>query len=95
MRVTASQVAAAMQEDRFFSDYGQATLLVQGSVSSVSQQNGREIVDLRTGEPTKVLCDLAGPSAQVRDGETITVRVQGSDAQRDQGAVVLANCVVQ
>jgi hypothetical protein len=95
VRVTASEVAAAMQQDRFFAEYGQATLLVQGTVASVSQQNGREIVDLRVGEPTKVLCDLASPSVQVRDGATITVRVQGGDARREQGAVVLANCVVQ
>ena len=37
-RVTATEIANAMQEDRFYADYRQNTLLVDGIVSSLSMR---------------------------------------------------------
>src|SRR5437879_10746848 len=56
--VTADEIAQAMQEDRFFSDYGQNTLLVRGVLASLYWQNNVHVAALSTSIQTTVLCDL-------------------------------------
>ena len=92
VHVTAEQIAQAMQDDRFFADYGNTTLVVQGIVSSVTQQNGDVIIRLKTSGPMKVLCHLGNHLPKLTVGDTITV--QSADPQRNGSAVGLWNCSV-
>lgn len=48
VQVSSDQGAQAVQKDRFFSDYRNIILMVQGTVSSVSWQNNDLIVELGT-----------------------------------------------
>ena len=92
--VTADQVARAMQQDAFFANYGQSSLLIQGTVVSIDRRGNDLIVVLDSTVPTKVACDLGNRSSAVRVGETITVLSAnpGGDASRDAGMVLLRNC---
>jgi hypothetical protein len=96
VRVTADQVARAMEEDRFFADYGQTTLLVQGTVFSVKRQETDLIIGLDTAVPTKVMCDLGSYPGIVHVGATVTVKsaYPQRDASRQASAVMLRNCTI-
>ena len=95
MTVTAEQVARAMQEDHFFSDYRGETLLVQGTVASVEQKNGETLIRLGTGLPTDVVCDVGTAATPVKAGDSLTAKAQADDAQRSSGSVLLRPCAVQ
>jgi hypothetical protein len=94
VHVTADEVAQAMQQDAFFSTYGQDSLLIQGTVVSINRNGSDLIVVLDSAVPTKVECDLGSRESTVQVGETITVLSEnpGSDASRDAGMVLLRNC---
>ncbi len=94
VRVTADQVARAMQQDEFYSDYRGAVLLVQGTVAGVSRQGGDSILELTTSEPTKVLCDLGNRASPATAGDAVTVQARAADARREPSAVVLTGCTV-
>ena len=62
-RVTATEIANAMKDDRFYADYGPSTLLVAGTVSSLSMRGGDVIAEFATDSSFQTLCDLgAQPS---------------------------------
>ncbi len=94
VHATADQVARAMQEDRFFADYGQTTLFIQGTVLSVDKQDNNVIVALETSVPIKVLCDLGDHPTTAHVGDSITVKSDypQRDASRQSSAVMLKNC---
>ena len=71
-RVTVSDVANAMKEDRFYSDNGKTALVMNGTISSVGTDGSDLIADFQTNSSFRVRCDL-GPQSQVRPGDTITV----------------------
>jgi hypothetical protein len=95
VQVTADEIAQAMQEDRFFSDYGQNTLLVRGVLASLYWQNNVHVAALSTSIQTTVLCDLGSATTSVRPGNTITITAPAADAQRASFAVMLRNCKVE
>ena len=94
VHVTADQIAIAMQEDHFFSDYRSETLLVQGTISTVSQQGSSTTVVLSTSVATAVLCDLGTQTTALHAGDAITVSAQSDAAQRADNAIVLKNCSI-
>ncbi len=96
VRVTADQVAQAMEQDEFFADYGQSRLLIQGTVSLVKRQDSDLIIELETSVPTKVICDLGNYFGIIRVGSTVTVEsaFPQRDASRQQSAVMLKNCTI-
>ncbi len=81
-----------MQDDRFFADYGAHRLLVQGTVTGVSQTHSGFILEFGTAVPTKVLCDLDYQPPSVHVGDTATVTALAADAQRASRAVRLKSC---
>jgi hypothetical protein len=97
VQLSPDQLALAMQEDRFFADYGQQTLLVRGTVASVSNEKNHHIVELRTGSPIRVLCDLGQAPLPEQPGDAITVRAPASEAVRrpQASAVMLTVCMRQ
>jgi hypothetical protein len=86
--VTADEVAAAMAEDRFYADYGGATLLVSGTVASITGAGGETLVTLATSNGTAVLCDIG--SARLIPGGPVVVR--SSEVERRDVGVMLDGC---
>ena len=93
-RATPHQLAEAMKQDRFFSDYRQSALLVTGAIASVSRGTDHLIVAFRTGSAYGASCDLGTLTAAPRVGETFTVLTVGQAAERLPAAVLLRGCVV-
>ncbi|MGB8646207.1 MAG: hypothetical protein WCF84_13295 [Anaerolineae bacterium] len=96
VQVTADQIARAMEEDRFFAEYGQTTLRIQGTVFSVKRQDADLVVGLDTTVTTKVMCDLGNYFGIVRVGATITIQsaYPQQDASRQASAVMFRNCTI-
>ncbi len=95
--LTADEVARAMQEDRFFADYGNNTLLIEGKALSVNRQENDLIVTLDTSVEIKVLCDIGNHSSSVQVGDTVTIKsdLPRRDASRQTSAVLFKNCTIQ
>ena len=88
--LTADEVAAAMAADRFYAEYGGATLLVSGTVASVTGAGGETIVMLSTLSGSAVLCDI-GPSPLLPNGPVV---VRSSEVERRDVGVILDDCQV-
>jgi hypothetical protein len=91
-RVTPDQIAKAMKDDRFFADYRERTLLVTGTVASLTGDVGGEIVRFRTASRFAALCDLRDKAPQADRGQQLTVIAEGATAERQSAAVMLRNC---
>jgi hypothetical protein len=95
IRASADQIARAMQEDHFFSDYGHNTLIVQGTALAIRLQGARHILELKTNLDTVVLCDFGSQAPVIKAGELVTVESpDAGQAQRQPNAVLLANCSI-
>ena len=79
-----------MAGDRFYADYGGATLLVSGSVASVTGQGGETVVALATSTGIAVLCDI-GSSPLLPYGPIV---VRSAEVERRDAGVVLDGCQV-
>ena len=93
LRITADDAARAMAGDRFFSDYGQAILVISGQVGDVTVSGNNTRVALRTSTAEVVICETFGAPA-VQAGDPIQVRVRATDALRDDAGVLLRSCEV-
>ena len=93
-RVSATDVANAMKEDRFYADYSESTLVVAGTVSSLGTHGRDVIAGLRTSSTFQTLCDLGTHAPNSRVGDRITVVAEGAGAQRQPSAVLLTGCTV-
>jgi hypothetical protein len=95
VHVTADEIALAMQEDHFYSDYDPDALMVQGMVTDVRQVNKDYILEMATQIDTKVLCDFGSQAPNAKKGDSIEVfSPQASQAQRQPNAVLLVNCSI-
>lgn len=92
VQVTADQIAQAMQEDEFFSDYRGDMLLVTGKVNAVNQKDRDTRLELETSLPTKVVCELGTQTITAKPGDSVTVQAQAAEAERAPSAVLLKNC---
>jgi hypothetical protein len=93
-RVTPDQVARAMQDDSFYSDFKEATLVMRGTVASVHQRAGDVVVEFSTRSAYKSLCDLGSPLSTPHVGDTITVLAEGATVERRPSAVMLTGCTL-
>jgi hypothetical protein len=91
VRITAEDAARAMVADRFFSDYEGAILVISGRVGDVVPSGNNARIALTTSTAAVVICETFG-APSVKSGDTIQVRVRGSDALRDDAGVLLRNC---
>ena len=103
LHVTADEVAIAMQEDAFYAKYGQSTLLIDGTINSISQQDNHPLVEFKTVETIKVFCELDSQAAALQAGNAITVQVANPQQNASRGispddptlpAVMLKHCQV-
>lgn len=96
LHVTADEIALAMQEDHFYSDYNPYSLIIQGIVTEVRQENKDYVLEMATQIDTKVLCDFGSQEPKAKPGDSITVfSPHASQAQRQPNAVLLADCSIR
>ena len=91
VRITAEDAARTMAADRFFSDYGEAILVINGTVGNVAPSGNNARIALTTSTAAVVICETFG-APSVKTGDLIQVRVRASDALRDDAGVLLRNC---
>jgi len=92
-RVTIAQLADAMRQDEFYSDYGNAAVLFTGEISAVKSGNNATLVTFVTNRPFSVTCQFPKNIA-VKTGQTISVAAPGGSADRQKQGVLLHNCLV-
>jgi hypothetical protein len=93
VRISADDAARAMAGDHFYSDYGQAILVISGRVGDITLTGNNSRIALVTSTPAVVLCETFG-APDVKAGDAIQVRVRASDALRDDAGVLLRSCEV-
>ena len=92
--VSASTAAGAMQDDHFYSDYGDKVLVVRGTVAHVQSAAGGLLVDLRTGTAYGLTCTVTGPAPgpEPSVGATVSLVAMGGTAEREPSSVNLPDC---
>jgi hypothetical protein len=96
VQVTADEIALAMQEDHFYTDYNPYALEVQGVVTDVRQVNKDYVLELATQINTKVLCDFGGQAPKAKKGDSVEVYCPDAHgAQRQNNTVFLVNCTIR
>jgi len=88
------QLANAMRNDQFYSDYRKSSLVVRGVVASVGKTGPHTIINFKTASRFGASCSASAPAATVRRGSTITVLAEGEEAERLTSAVRLIHCVI-
>lgn len=91
---TPDQIAAAMQNDQFYSDYNEATLVVDGVVTSVHGDGGGGLVEFQTHGGFAMQCQFDQYPTTIHAGELISVMTEGAAAERLTAAVVLRGCLL-
>ena len=95
-QVTANEIALAMQEDHFYSDYDPYALEVQGVVMEVRQAKDDYILELATQIDTKVWCDFGSQAPKAKKGDAVEVYSPDAHAaQRQNKAVLLVDCSIR
>jgi hypothetical protein len=93
-RITPTQAANAMKADNFYTNYRESSLLVQGTVSSVSNSHNDLVVSFNTSSTFQARCDFGSSAAIFHQGQTITILSEGGAAERQPSAVLLTNCIL-
>jgi hypothetical protein len=83
-----------MKDDHFWQTYRENTLLVKGTVSSVSNPNGDVVIGLKTESSYKSFCDLGVSDHVFETGDQVTVMAESGPAERQPSAVLLKGCVL-
>ncbi len=92
---SAPQIASAMESDDFYGSYREKTIVVSGTVASVSTQNNDTRIELQTNSIAKAYCDIGTSSTSVKTGDAIRVLAEGFTAQRINSVdVLLTGCSV-
>ncbi|HEV2006959.1 MAG TPA: hypothetical protein VGQ85_10125 [Candidatus Limnocylindrales bacterium] len=89
---TPDQLAAAMQNDRFYSDYNEKTLVVHGLVASLTADGSGAVLEFQTPSAFTTRCQFDQYPATVHPGDTISVVTEGATAERLASAVLLRGC---
>jgi hypothetical protein len=92
--VSASTAARAMQDDHFYSDYGDRVLVLHGTVANVQSTTGGSQLALRTDTAFGLTCTIASPMAgpQASVGTVVSLVAIGGNAQREPQSVNLPDC---
>lgn len=93
-RVTPTQVAEAMKNDRFFSDYRMAVLIMHGTVESVYTNEKKSIVRFETNSSFSTSCSFDKTPRSLLPGTSITVISVGADATRLSHGAQLDQCII-
>jgi hypothetical protein len=93
-RVTPDQMATAMQNDEFYSDYRESTLLVRGTVASIKANGSGATIAFKTSGTFTTSCQLSQYPTTVHAGDAVTAVTEGATAQRLTSGVSLSDCVL-
>ena len=93
-QVTATQVANAMRDDQFYSDFGGNTLVMHGIVQSVGVRGTDEIVEIRNQSSYRTQCDIGPQRPAITPGDKVVVVVEAESAERQANAVLLMRCTL-
>ena len=93
-RVTPTQVAEAMKNDQFFSDYRTTVLIMQGTVVSVDTNKKKSIVRFETNSSFSTSCSFDKAPRTILPGTSITVLSVGADATRQPHGAQLGRCII-
>ncbi len=89
---TPGQLAAAMQNDEFYADYNEDTLVVRGQIASLTEDGVGAVMQFQTPGAFTTRCQLEHYPMTVHPGDTISVLAQGATAERLASAVLLRGC---
>ena len=92
VRVTSAQLADAMQQDDFYSNYGGAAVLFNGKVASVTVNNDASLVTFNTGRPFNVVCQFP-EAVSYTQGQVVAVAAPAGSAERQPHGVLLHDCL--
>jgi hypothetical protein len=93
-RATPDQLAKAMSDDNFYGNWRESTLVVQGAVADVAQQNGDTVIHFKTSAIFQAYCDIGSATTSAKAGDTITVIAEGLQAERLTTGVELLGCQI-
>jgi len=92
LETTPDHLAAAMQNDHFYSDYNEDTLVVRGLVGSLTGDRTGAVLQFQTASAFTTRCQFDQYPATVHPGDTISVLTEGATAERLASAVLLRGC---
>ena len=92
--ITPTQAAQAMKNDEFFSDYKENTLIIHGTVSSVTRRGNDTTIGFKTDSTYQTLCKLSNNPSEFKLGDSVVVEAIGGNAVREPAGVLLANCIL-
>jgi len=92
--VSASTAAQAMQDDQFYSDFGDKVVVVHGTIATVQSTTGGREIALRTDIAFGLTCTITEPAAgpQPSVGSVVSLVAIGGNAQREASSVNLPDC---
>ena len=93
-QVTPDQMATAMHNDEFYSNYRESTLLVRGTVASIEANGGGATIEFKTSVTFTTSCQLSQYPTTVHAGDDVTAVTEGATAQRLTSGVSLSDCVL-
>lgn len=91
VKVSSAQLADAMQQDDFYSTYGDTVVLFTGKVFSIKAQGSASLVTFATGRPYNVVCQFPRP-VSFSSGQNVSVVAPAGSADRESKGVLLHNC---
>jgi hypothetical protein len=91
-QATPDQLAAAMANDEFYSDYIENTLVVRGVVASLTGDGGGAVVQFQTQGAFTTRCQFDQYPSTVHPGDMISILTEGAIAERLTSAVLLRGC---
>lgn len=91
-KVTVSQLADAMQQDDFYSTYGNTAVLFSGKVESVTTQGNAALATFNTGRPYSLTCQFAS-AISLKQGDVVSIAAPAGSAERQPHGVFLHNCL--
>ena len=94
-QITPTQAATAMKEDHFWASYREDTLLITGTVISVSHDSGGSVVGLKTDSSYGAQCSFRNRQSGIQTGQTIKVLTIANAAERLSSGVQLNDCLLQ
>ncbi len=91
-RVTTAQLADAMQQDNFYSTYGNSAVLFSGKVIDINTKDNASIVSFNTGRPYSVVCQFP-KQVTFKTNDIISIAAPAGSAERQVKSVLLHNCL--
>ncbi|HVX58301.1 MAG TPA: hypothetical protein VG964_01020 [Candidatus Saccharimonadales bacterium] len=91
-KVSAAQLADAMQKDDFYSQYGDSAVVFNAKVASITHGKNAALVTFTTNRPYSVTCQFPQNIA-AKNGQNMSIVAPAGSAERQKHGVLLHDCV--